>query len=43
MALVKARMASVPAIRSTKAAWAVAKEADVAAKVWTDVIMAYNW
>ena len=40
MELVSIRMASVHAIRSTKAAWAVAKQAYVAAKVWTEVIMA---
>ena len=40
MALVCARMVSVRAIRSAKATWAVAKEADVAAKVRTEVIMA---
>ena len=39
MALVCTRMVSVHAIRSAKAAWAVAKEADVAAKVWIEVIM----
>ena len=33
-------MASVHAIRSTNAAWAVAKEADVVVKVRTEVIMA---
>ena len=32
-------MVSVRAICSTKAVWAVAKEADVAAKVWIEVIM----
>ena len=40
MALVRARMVSVLVICSTKEAWAVAKEADVAAKVRTEVIMA---
>ena len=40
MALVCARMVSIRAIRSAKAAWTVAKEADVAAKVHTEVIMA---
>ena len=40
MELVCARMVSVRVISSTKAAWAVAKEADVAAKVRTEVIMA---
>ena len=40
MTLVCTRMASVRAIRSTKAAWAVAKEADVSMKVWTEVKMA---
>ena len=40
MPLVCARMVSVCVICSTKAAWAVAKEADVAAKVRTEVIMA---
>ena len=33
-------MASVHAIRSAKAALAVAKEADVVEKVWTEAIMA---
>ena len=40
MALVCARMVSVRVIRSTKVAWAIAKEVDVAVKVWTKVIMA---
>ena len=40
MALVCARMVSARVIRSTKAAWEVAKEEDVAAKVWNEVIMA---
>ena len=40
MALVCARMVSVCVILSTKVAWAVEKEVDVAAKVWIEVIMA---
>ena len=40
MALVCVRMVSVHPIRSAKAAWAIAKEADVAAKVRIEVIMA---
>ena len=40
IALVCARVASVCAIRIAKAAWAVAEEADVVAKVRTEVIRA---
>ena len=40
MALVYARMVSVRAIRSAKETWVVAKEADIAAKLRTEVIMA---